>query len=250
MASQAQAPVTNTCSNAASLAVTITGVMAGNCLTFSVSYADLTNVFASPATPTDSNGSVSVAIAPNQVFGGGARSGACIYYVPNCNSGSHTITFNPGGGGSGLYAEASLVEWSGLTTAPLDKSTSNDQPSAASTTTTNTGTTSALSQSNELVVAALCLNAATGLANAGISTPATTGYTSIFVNQGTLSNVGAEHSYKEAGSTAGQIATWTYTSDSSMATTQAVIATFLENSVPPLISIKRSVVQLDTTIYY
>lgn len=208
--------------------IALSGVTAGNTLILTVTYVDIAvGTSSAPATPIDSNGTVSTGIAPAcQVNNGG--SGAAVYYVPNCAAGTHTFTANPFNNANQLYCELTLAEWSGLTAAPLDKTSSSGSSSAASTTGGNTGTTATLTQANELVYAALSLYAGTGLANAGISTPATTGYTSLVAIQSTNTTVGTEVSYKEVAATTGQSAAWTWTSDSSMFTWQAAIATFLE----------------------
>ena len=238
-----------------SLSIALTGVAAGNCLILTVSYFDGSQVTSAvPAAPTyagAASGTATTANAPACRIDGGANGrGAAIYYVPNiATPGTYTFTVNPYNHAGQLYAEATLVEWSGLTAAPLDQ-TSSGFTGLVDAGTGNTGTTSTLAQSNELVVSAMTLLCSVGSTNSHISSPASTGYTSLAVNQDTQNFIGVEHSYKEAGSTAGQIATWTWDTGLSPYGSQQVIATFLENSVPPLISIKRSVVQLDTTIYY
>lgn len=229
MATKVQS-TTATAAAGTSATPSLTGVTAGNCLILKCSYLDVNQATAAvPATPTDSNGTFAVASAPACQSGSSVGCGSPIFFVKNCNAGTHNVTFNPHAHAGALYAEVSLEEWSGIDTAvALDKATSNGSSSAASTTTGNTGTTAALAQANELVVASLAISAGTGKANAGISTPASAGYTSLLVFQATDTAVGAEQSFKEASSTAGQIATWTWTTDASMQSWQGNIATFLE----------------------
>ena len=254
MATPVQSATPVVVSAGTSLTIALTGVTAGNCLILTVSYFDNSQgTSAVPTAPTyagAASGTATTAIAPAcLVDGGSGGHGAAIYFVPNIGTpGTYTFTVNPYNHAGQLYAEATLVEWPGLTTTPLDKTSSASVTTDAGT--GNTGTTSTLTQSNELVVAAMTMLCSAGTTTANISSPATTGYTSLAVNQDTQNFIGVQHSYKEAGSSSGQIATWTWDTGKNPYSSAYVIATFLENSVPPLISIKRSVVQLDTTIYY
>lgn len=220
---------------ATQLQITLNGVTAGSLLVLCVSYIDTAQgSSATPAAATDSNGTVAAAQAPACMHtAAGVDGGACIYYVKNAAAGTHTFTFNPFAHGGALYANATLDEWSGIDTiAPLDKNpTATTNSAAASTTGDNTGTTATLSQANELVYAVLSLMCTTGLASAGISTPASSGYTSRTVDQATNTSVGTEISYKEVAATTAVSGAWTWTADASMVGYQAVIATFLETAV-------------------
>lgn len=215
-----------------SQSISLTSVTAGNCLILLISYADVSQLSAAtPAVPTDSNGTVSTAINPTSQINAGnlSAAGVEIFYVQNCNAGTHSFTINPFSHAAALYIESSLTEWNVLTATPIDKSTSNGSNSAASTTTGNTGTTATLSQASELEVSVVNLLSATGLANAGISDPPAT-WTKIYAAQNTSTSVGAQASYKEAGVTTGQITTWTWNSDATQLTWQAAIATFMETA--------------------
>lgn len=212
-----------------SQAIALTGVTAGNLLVLVVKYFDGTQATnATPATPTDSNGTPAVAIAPLSVLSLGGQMGCAIFYVANAAAGTHTFTVNPFNNANAFSGFLTLMEFSGVATAsPLDTAAviSADIENAASTTTFNTTAGAALAQADELIVAAISVTAGAGEANAGISTP-TTGYTQVSIQQDTAANVGGEAAFKETATTTGQIATWTFTSDPSMRGVQAALVAF------------------------
>lgn len=217
---------TSTSTSAASnVSLTLTGVGAGNTVVFVVSYIDVS----SSGTPTVPTG-FAAAENPAAVAVVGINTGASIFYKAN-TSGTVTATMNSLSGGASLYSEASLTEWQ-FTATPLDQNAGPGTSQGASTTTASTPTTGTLAQAAETVIVAISIGASTGLANAGISNPPS-GYTSLAVAQDTATGVGAQISYKDAPSTAGQNATWTYTSDSSQVASEQVIATFKQASATP-----------------
>lgn len=217
--------------------VTLNSVVAGNCIILVCSYLDVNQAASAvPATPTSGNGTFQLASAPACQNGSSIGTGSPIFFIPNCNAGTHLLTFNPHSHAGALYSKCSALEISGLTATPLDKATSNGSSAAASSTTGNTNTTTALAQASELVIVSLAISAGTGLANAGISSPATASYTALFAFQDTSTEVGAQHSYKEPGVTTGQIGTWTWTADATMQNWQGNIATFKESSGAPVAS--------------
>lgn len=208
--------------------VTLSGVTAGNCLVLMVGYADQLQLSsATPAAPTDSNGTVLTASNPASQFNVEAG-GVGIFFVQNCNSGTHTFTVNPFNHIAALFCQLSLTEWSGIAASAFDVASSNGSNIANNSTTGNSGTTATLAQQSELDMAIVCIDTGTGLANSNISDPPTTGFTSIFVRRDTTINVGAEGAFKEANSTTGQIATWTWSQDSTQFFWQAALATFKE----------------------
>ena len=228
MATKVQSATPGTATGGATLSATISGVTGGNTLVITIWYLDSNrNTTVVPTTPTDSNGTLSVAIAPTCASAGVSFScvGAAIYYVPNANAGSHTITFTPASGA--VYGHMTIDEWSGL--GSFDKSSSSTNNSAASSTSGSSGTTATLTNANEIVFVATALASNTGLANAGISDPPT-GYASLYADQDTAVNVGTEIAWKSVSSTAAVSATWSWTADSSQFTSQGVIATFVDNS--------------------
>jgi hypothetical protein len=230
-------PTTNTSSAGTSLSITRAGVTAGNTLIFAVGYNDTSGGAGPPATATDTNGTVSVALKPAAQTAGAVSCGVAIFFVPNCNSGSHTFAMGSIGGGGTLYSGGAVIEWSGLTNTPLDQTAGPGTSQGASTTTGNTGTSAALSQATELVVAVLAIASGAGQANAAIST-ASSGYTSVLTLNNTSTGPGVQISYKEPNSTAGQIATWTWSvgsPDATQLSTEQGLATFLE-TIPPFVS--------------
>lgn len=208
--------------------IALTGVTAGNLLVLTVDYYDGTQATnATPATPTDSNGTVAVAIAPLSVLSLGGQMGCAIFYVANAASGTHTLTVNPFNNVNAFSGFLTLTEYSGVvTSSPLDAAAviSADVENAGSTTTFNTGTGATLAQADELIVAAIGATAGAGLSNAALSTPS--GYTQVSVQQDSSANVAGETAFKETAATTGQIATWTFTSDSTMRGVQAALAAF------------------------
>lgn len=209
--------------------IALTSVGAGNLLVLTSDYFDGTQATnATPATPTDSNGTVAVGIAPLSVLSLGGQMGCAIFYVANTASGTHTLTVNPFSHTNAYSGFLTLTEYSGVvTSSPLDAAAiiSADIENAGSTTTFNTGTGATLAQADELIVAAISVTAGAGLSNAGLSTAAT-GYTQVSVQQDSSANVAGETAFKETAATTGQIATWTFTSDSTMRGVQASLVAF------------------------
>lgn len=204
---------------------TLNGVVAGNTLVVLGSYTR-TGASNAQLTPSDSvAGTLSVGIAPTLLTTVDGPTGAGIWHALSVASGTHVVTFTDT---TGIYGTFTVAEFSNITS--LDKTTSNGNSSAASSTGGNTGTTVATTVSTELIVAALAVECGVGKTNAGISTPATSGYTSLAVQQNTGTNTGGEQSYKEVSSTGTQTASWTWTADTSMHAWQGVIATYVESS--------------------
>jgi len=127
-------------SSTTNTSITLSGVTAGDLIVFMP--CNNNNVTVS-AGPTDTNGTVSAALG----FGYGNTSGSNyagtgIYYVPNCASGTHTISMTFSGSGNMTFF---MVEYSGAATAsPFDvASTLNFANSSAYSTNnitpTNTG---------------------------------------------------------------------------------------------------------------
>lgn len=140
------------------------------------------------------------------------------YGKATTSSGTFTITVSVSG--TANYYCSQAMEWSAINSAtPFDKSATNNGGSGSSY---NTGTTAATTAANELVVVAL--NGAIGNP-AGLSTPASAGYTSLLVQQdGSSHCCAAEHSYKTVAATGTQTGSWT--SSTSAARWIGVIATF------------------------
>lgn len=202
----------------ANLVLTLNGVVAGSLLTLEVGFAQQTN----SAAPTIAGWTTAQNPVGQVITLGVAWSGSCIFYKENAAAGTHTATIVPGGSVAVMSAIAS--EWvSGLASGSLDKSTN---AANAAGTTGGSGTTAATANAGELVVVAYGFldNTGTPHANCGVSSPATTGYTALGVNQdNTTTGTAFQASYKYVTSTGTQVAAWTYTDASAGVGT---IATF------------------------
>lgn len=198
------------------VSVTLNGTVAGNLAVMTV-----TNVQGSTTACTPPAG-WSTAIAPagvtNGAFGAPFATGAAIFYKENLAGG--TLTATPGLQ-SGSAADVTISEWSGYaTSSSIDKTASN---SATTGTSGNTGTTAATTVANELVIAVLAEGGLNSSGANGITTPASSGYTSLYTTQNGNQRTPTQVSYKEVTGTGTQTASWTWTSPSEY---QAVIATF------------------------
>lgn len=195
-------------------------VTAGNLVILTVAWAQQTN--GNP--PTVSGWSTAQAPAGLSILAGAAWIGCAIFYKENSAGGSEAPTIVPGASSTNCAISAQVQEHNGFpSTGTLDVGTNN---SAATGTSGNTGTTGTTTSANEVVIAALSSGLASGAttSTAGISTPASSGYTSAGVRQDdTATGRTCEFSYKYVSSTGTQTASWTWTGSSSY---MAAIATF------------------------
>ena len=208
----------------------------GNMVTLRLTFIDTAASGLVPiATPSDANGVYET--ANNIVWYGNGydgvdsfQGGGAIFYVPNCLTGTHSTTISQLG--HLLYIEALLEEWSGIAASPLDQAQgffNTTNPSTA-----NTGTTGPLAQSNELVLGLFFMGSGAGSSNVNISDPPA-GWVSDYLDNNTALEIGAEFCHKEAGSTAGQICTWTWNTEPTMIVSGQIIATFKETgSIQPI----------------
>lgn len=210
----------NATASGTTITATLTGVTAGNLLTLQLSFYQSSSQTA-VATPTDSNGTFSVAIAPTALNLSLDSFASAIYYEANAAAGTHTATVTLHGSPVG---HVTFIEWSGAATSSvLDKTASNG--SISTTQNRASGTTAALTASNDLALVALAVASGAGQTNAAISDPPS-GYTSLYAQQDTAVDVGVEFAYQLLSSSAAQSTTWTWT-DSTTAGSMGVIATFL-----------------------
>lgn len=223
---QSATPVSVTA--ASQLQITLNSVLSGSSLVFGVGYFDAgESISHTPATPTNTNGTFAVAERPDSlVASGGGVVGMLFFFIQTANSGTHTVTFNPFGNSGSLYANAIFDEWDAFDASALDKGNFTNNATAASSTGGSAGTTGTLSQANEVIYAGVAIICGTGLSNASISNPATSGYTSAVQDQNTSTSVGTQISQKTVSATTAQNATWAWTSDSSMQAVQMSITTF------------------------
>ena len=126
---------------------TLTGVTAGNILICCLSYGNSTTV----SSVESSNGG---GLAEGPTEEGTIWGRASIWYLANCNSGSHTVTITMSA--SNHWCRAALLEYSGVqTTTPLD-----DSNGGASVSATSIG-------SGNVVTSADCLFIGTGTQGGG-----------------------------------------------------------------------------------
>lgn len=204
----------------ATVTPTLTGVTAGNLLIMPVQWLNPAN-----SSPPVAPSGWSVAIDPTgfaTVGFPGYFTGTAIYYQANTAGGSISATVNTGGSG-GWALQAIIAEFSGYaTTSPLDQFTSSG--TGSSVTSGNTGTTGTTVQATELVIVSLCAAGLSSNTANGISSPATSGYTAIDVEEDATAHAPGQSSYKEIVSAGTQTGAWTWTQTGEYA---AVIATFM-----------------------
>jgi len=127
------------------------------------------------------------------------------YSMPTTGGTSFTVTVSVASGTQNYFI-VDAVEWSGIQASPLDKTAVNDNINGSDTS-FNTGTTATTATANELVIAGVWLG--TGNASSGLTSPASSGYQSLFVNQdGAARCCASEFSYKIISATGTQTASW------------------------------------------
>jgi hypothetical protein len=210
--------------------VTLNGVGAGNLLVLlGAYYRGTTNNTTTPV-PSDSNGTMLAAVAPNAlnpVFSSGDSTGMGIWYEKAAASGTHTINI-PLVDANSSSSKFTLVEFSGGV-GTLDQ-VSSAGPSLNTLQTRSTGATAALAQSTDLAVGVLMLGASVGVANAAISDPPTGSsgtYLSLFLQNNSSTDQACEFAYQFLASAAGQSITWSWTDTSGPLANGLAIATFL-----------------------
>jgi len=202
--------------------LTLNGVGARNLLTLQSSiFRNTSTGGTAESTPTDSNGTVEVAIAPTtSVWHSGVDdTGAAIFFVKNANSGTHTLTPE-----NAPSKHRTLAEWAGALSSPFDVSASGTTSASAHTSRT-TGSTSATAQDANLVLIAHAVGAATGAADIGYTDPVD-GFTTLQKVVNDASDLGTFHAWRQISVGGVQSATFNWTSSESDMGSQAVIAVF------------------------
>lgn len=149
---------------------------AGNFIGVGVSHYDGSTGDTAAGSVSDNQGGTSYSRAVQSPEAGNAT--ASIHYRENISSpsGTFTVTINPAG--TSGYIVGVGVEYSGVaTSSSLDKTATN----SGSSSTPTSGTTAALAQADELVIA--CLQVSSTETNSEIDVPATTGYTNRCIEQ-------------------------------------------------------------------
>lgn len=119
----------------------------------------------------------------------------------------------------GSYAAGGIAEFSGMSATPSDVSATG---SGTSTTSGNSGTTATTAQADELVIAVGHAEDAVG-ATSSFSSPASSGFTSLFATSSNAAHIAWDSSYKIVAAAGTQVGSWTWTTSSDFA---GCIATF------------------------
>jgi hypothetical protein len=218
-----QKTTANQVGSASSFTVQLAGVAAGNFLTLQASLitagSGASNV--SMSLPTDTNGQWQFGTNYSGNHSGGAGAViAGIAYQHGAPAGTHTVTVSAGG--FSVAGHATLCEWANI---PGNATADVTAFSNATTAQANTsGTTTVIASSQELVLAALVLGSGAGVANAAITDPPA-GFTSLYVQNATNTDIGVEHAYLVSSSQGTQVASWSWT-DATTILSQGVIAAF------------------------
>lgn len=195
------------------LTLTLNGVTAGNLLIITASVVESSGT----AIPAPTNYTAAENPAGTQFVGDPGFCLVGIFFRENVGSGTHAPQLTCAG--TGNYFTGCLSEWAITGTGNLDVHTNNG---AITGTSGNTGTTGTTTQASELVIAVINCDNATSTVTA-LSTPASSGYTSLASEPTDSTHAAAEHSYKTLAATGTQTASWTWTA---LAAYNAAIATF------------------------
>ena len=205
--------------------IVLNGCVAANALVMLDSYFRTTGTGVGEATPTDSNGTFSVASAdaPAGFAGGTNDVGVGIFYQQNIASGTHTVTPQ-----ANTEIHATLTEYSGLSTTGMFAAGSVKSAKTAETNHTSqvTGTTTTAAAVGDLATITFCIAASPGAANIGLTDPVTN-YTTLHIAQDDATSVAREQSFRVLTSGGTQSATFNWTDASASQSSHAAIATFV-----------------------
>ena len=175
-----------------SAALTLTGVSASNSLVV---------ILGSSAPPSSTPTGYTSLYVPSPT---GVNDAVNVFYINQSPSaGSNTCTVALPGNS---FCSLALLEVSGLLASPLD-ATNVSNPGALQTASVSTGT---LAQATEIVFASLIYTAPGGVANAAITDPPS-GFTSIFVQNASISHQPGEMAYQIVSATTSVTASWSWT---------------------------------------
>lgn len=208
--------------NVSSIAPSLASTTAGNFVALVINNDN--GDTASPATGMSPPAGWSDAISPNGAAGGGMfKPVAAIFYKENIAGGTESGTVTVP---ASSYCMATIVEFSGVAaSSSLDVTASS---SASAVTSGNTGTTAATALADSVAIVVGGAEDGTG-AVTNYSTPATTGYTTIYNSSSAAVHAAGDHSYKILSATGTQSGAWTWTTSAVFA---AVIAVF-KGVAPP-----------------
>lgn len=128
---------------------------------------------------------------------------ADIFFLHNASAGTHGVVATNGAGAFNAFGNMEVCEVSGLQQIAPDKTGTGGV--GGGTTTPTVSASGADSQANEMVFACMAGQGSSG--SEAITTPATTGYTSLFVQQSSV-NVCGESSYKHVTAIGTQTGAW------------------------------------------
>jgi hypothetical protein len=217
--------------------VSLTGVTAGSSILVCTGAVDFTSI---APTMTVNDGSAYTLGARNTFSAGSERWMAELQYLHNVGSGTHNISVTCADSTVGNFAgQIVALEISGLTNAGPDKTATG----GANSNTPATGSTAALTQADEMVIALLAFGA--GNNPAGLSTPS--GYTNVTLDN-TTSEMPFSLSYKNVAATTAVSASWGTATGSN--NWSGMVWTFANTVAAPadLIYPRRRVLVVDT--YY
>lgn len=187
---------------ASTLNLSLTGVAAGNSII--VTCAAFNDSGAPTISATDGT---AYSVRQGTQGAGNPSATAAILWLHNVSSGNKTITVTTTSGSTGRYGWARAMEVSGLVNAaPNVTMPAASGANGATSSTPSTGSSGATTAANCFVVAVLTVSG--GGTNAGIDTPATTGYTNHWVDQDFNTEEAGAADYKSVTSTGAQSAAW------------------------------------------
>lgn len=202
--------VSATVNSAATIAPSLTGVTAGNTLALVLSTTSTAD-----NTPADS---ASQTWSKAFYITVSSAATVAVYYLLSANAGTHTVTWTAGGSSFVNYTLVEIPACSAVDVVSTGGAGSNTITTLSSPSITTTN-------ANDSIIAAFSADTASGFTNAGISDPPS-GWTSLYAQQNTAANVGAQHAYKEVSATGAQSATWTFSADATGSSYAAAAVSF------------------------
>jgi hypothetical protein len=192
----------------------LTSVTAGNLVVLTIALASSDSI----AIPTPTGWSV--AEAPTASLASGDpnyKPIVGIFYKAAAASGTHSFTTTRS---AGAFAISNISEWNITQASPLDVHT-NSKDGGSGATSGNTGTTGTTAQASELAI--VVIDPENGANTSSLSTPPSSGYTSLAYSADDNTHNACSHGYKILAATGTQVGSWTWSNSSGWC---AAIATF------------------------
>lgn len=202
--------------------LTLNSVVAANFIAFISSFYRNATTGAVEATPTDTNGTYAVAIAPTPALFNSSTAdvGASVFYMENAAAGTHVSTPE-----SATTKHRTMIEFSGVATSGTKDQATSGASAATDHTSRTTGTTGATTQADELIIIAHGMAAFNGAADVGYTDPVT-GFTTEQKVLNDASDLAMFHAWENVAATGTQAATFNWTAHEAVMSSLAVIATF------------------------